>query len=66
MGCPNKNIVYGTYLEPHGPVDALYIYLNQGMYMNRVGCNFQNIYFKIFGTGQNYDTLLSNDPKTLG
>ena len=31
--------------------------------MNRVGCQFQNMYFKLFGTGQNYDALIASDPK---
>ena len=33
--------------------------------MNHISCNFQNMFFKLFGTDQNYKDLLMNDPKTL-
>lgn len=51
MGCKqNSSIIYGTYLYPGGVKDALYVYLNQGVYQTRLSCSSQNHYVKIFGT----------------
>lgn len=51
MGCKqNSSIIYGTYLHPGGVKDALYVYLNQGVYQTRLSCTNQNYYVKIFGT----------------
>ena len=66
MGCKqNSTIIYGTYLYPTGVKDALYVFLNQGTYQAYLSCNNPNKLFKIFGTEQNYEHLLTSDPSVL-
>lgn len=66
MGCQQKErISYGTYVYPGGVKDALYVYLNQGTYQGGLTCNNQNTYVKVFGTEQNYPSLLASDPTTV-
>lgn len=64
MGCQYKNIVYGNYIYPQGPVDALYVYLNPNMYNFYITCS-NNVFAKIFGTAQDYELLFKADPKIL-
>jgi len=53
FGC-GQSIVYGTFLYPMGPVDALYTLLNSNMYGFNANCQRKDTYVKIFGTAQNY------------
>jgi hypothetical protein len=48
-----------------GLKDALFVYLNQGTYQSYTNCQFKRVYAKIFGTEQNYEQLLKNDPNTV-
>lgn len=63
MGCKqNSTIIYGNYLFPKGEKDALYVYLNQGIYQTRLSCSNQNYFVKLFGTEQDYSLLFAADP----
>jgi hypothetical protein len=65
IGCEEKSVVYGSYLYPSGPMDALYIYLFPGTYAARFNCPQRDLYVKLFGTAQNYEELLATDPSVV-
>lgn len=60
FGC-EKSIVYGTYLYPMGPVDALYALLNPHTYSGlNANCHRSETYIKLFGDDQEYEQLMGN------
>jgi len=59
FGC-GKSVVYGTYLHPMGPVDALYALMNSHIYGFQANCQRPKTYIKIFGDDQDYSKL--DDP----
>jgi hypothetical protein len=64
FGC-GQSIVYGTYLFPMGPVDALYTLLNANMYGFNGQCQRKDTYIKLFGSAQNYDLLMDPNPSIV-
>jgi hypothetical protein len=57
FGC-GKSVVYGTYLYPLGPVDALYALMNSHVYGFNANCQRKDTYLKLFGAAQDYAQLI--------
>lgn len=57
FGC-QKSVVYGVYLYPLGPVDALYALMNSQIYGFSSGCQRKLTYIKLFGDAQDYSKLM--------
>lgn len=56
-GC-SKAIVYGVYLYPMGPVDAMFALMNPHIYGFGSNCQRKATYLKLFGDAQDYSKLL--------
>ena len=56
FGC-GKSIVFGTYLYPLGPVDALYVLINGHQVGVSSSCNRPATYIKLFGDAQDYSKI---------
>lgn len=57
LGC-GKSVVFGTYLYPLGPVDALYALINgHSVGVPGANCNRPATYIKLFGDAQDYSKI---------
>jgi len=57
FGC-GKSVVYGTYLYPIGPVDALYALMSgHSIGVSVSGCQRPATYMKLFGDAQDYSKI---------
>ena len=63
FGC-GKSVVFGTYLYPLGPVDALYGVINTHQ-LGLSGCSRPATYVKLFGDAQDYSKILNIDGQII-
>ena len=63
FGC-GKSIVFGTYVYPLGPVDALYGVINIHQ-LGLPGCSRPATYVKLFGDAQDYSKILNLDTQII-
>ena len=57
-GC-SKSVVFGTYIHPLGPVDAVYGLLNSQQFNIPKSCQRPASYIKIFGEAQDYKQIIN-------
>lgn len=64
FGC-GKAIVYGVYLYPMGPVDAMYALMNPHIYGFSSNCQRKETFLKLFGDAQDYSKIIEINDSIL-